>query len=73
MTRPDRDFSPVFYAGYVIEPGVPLEDYQDYYGKQLRMADIAMDLKNGNLPVGLVLRDSYGTTAIVTAEGLRRI
>ena len=67
------DYSLVAYAGYVMQPGVELREYQDYYGKTFRAYDIALDLQAGNLPAGLVLRDEYGVTAVVTPAGLRRL
>ena len=70
---PTIDNTLVAYAGYVMQSGVDLREYQDYYGRTLRAHDIALDLANGNLPAGLVLRDEYGVTAIVTRDGLRRL
>ena len=55
-------------VGKIPVDGVQADEYYDYIGRRFRLADIDQDLKNGNMPPGLVLRDAYGTIAIVAKD-----
>lgn len=60
-----RDGTLVDIIGYIIYPDVDLDEYKDYMHKRFRADNIALDLHNGNLPPGLVLRDETGKIAMV--------
>ena len=43
------------YAGYVIQPGIDLDDYLDFEDRSLFWLSVKATLNMGNLPPGLLL------------------
>lgn len=64
----------IHYAGYIQQPQYDRAEYTDWLDVSWRDAEhLQLDLDNGNLPRGLVLRDDDGVTAVVSDGGLRRL
>ncbi|MDI6770114.1 MAG: hypothetical protein QMD04_10635 [Anaerolineales bacterium] len=62
------DLELVSIVGYIAQPGIDRNEYYDWNGKQIRILDVRLGLKNRNFPPGLVFRDRYGHTAIVRSD-----
>lgn len=66
--------SDIRFVGYIEQPGVDVGEYGVVFERSWSFERVADALERKTLPPGVVLRDDYGTTAIVQQDGtLRRI
>jgi hypothetical protein len=64
-------------VGYNLQPGIPVEDYRDFFGVYQCQYEVIDTLRMGNYPPGLILHDGRTTAQVVGPYGepqrLRRI
>lgn len=61
-------WSKVDVIGYIMFPDVDVDEYIDYVRKTFYLGDVRYELENRHFPPGLVLRDEYGTIAMVARD-----
>lgn len=61
--------SPVIVVGYIPQPGVPREDYMDYYaGQEFTFDEVKYMVYNGSFTPGIVLQRQGTPKCIVVGE-----
>ncbi|GAP10601.1 hypothetical protein BECAL_01774 [Bellilinea caldifistulae] len=58
----------IFFCGYVMFPGVDVNEYWDFVRKSMPIRDVKNGLEMGIFPPGLVMKDDYNNLAIVDRD-----